>query len=149
MSISAGAFAVLGVAFEGNPDDASSLDVHDQIIRGLPTRTLFAMQACLRNLPIESALGPAIGISERTFQRWKKHPPNQRLSPEVSGRLWKFAEILGRATEVFGTRDEAERWLQLPAMALDRRRPIDLLSSPAGVEMVEDLLTRLKYDVYT
>ncbi|MFH0343200.1 MAG: antitoxin Xre/MbcA/ParS toxin-binding domain-containing protein [Chromatiales bacterium] len=36
-----------------------------------------------------------------------------------------------------------------PAMALDQRRPIELLSSPAGVEMVEQLLGRLEYGVYT
>ena len=29
-----------------------------------------------------------------------------------------------------------------------RRRPIDLLGTPAGVEMVEDLLGRIEYGVY-
>ena len=29
------------------------------------------------------------------------------------------------------------------------RKPIDLLSTPAGVESVEDHLTRLEYGVYT
>ena len=31
---------------------------------------------------------------------------------------------------------EAEAWLERPAMALERRKPIDLLSTPAGVETV-------------
>lgn len=34
-------------------------------------------------------------------------------------------------------------------MALDQRKPIDLLSTPAGVESVEDHLTRLEYGIYT
>jgi uncharacterized protein (DUF2384 family) len=34
-------------------------------------------------------------------------------------------------------------------MALDDRRPADLLSSPVGVEMVEQLLGRLEHGVYT
>ncbi len=34
-------------------------------------------------------------------------------------------------------------------MALNQRKPIDLLSTPAVVEFVENHLTRLKYGVYT
>jgi uncharacterized protein (DUF2384 family) len=34
-------------------------------------------------------------------------------------------------------------------MALEQRKPIDLLSTPAGVETVEELLTRLEFGVYT
>jgi len=34
-------------------------------------------------------------------------------------------------------------------MGLNQRRPIDLLATPAGVEMVETFLERLDYGVYT
>jgi putative toxin-antitoxin system antitoxin component (TIGR02293 family) len=60
-----------------------------------------------------------------------------------------LAEILARATQVFGSQEEAEQWLERPAMGLDNNRPLDLLDTPAGVEMVEDFLTRLEYGVYT
>ena len=43
----------------------------------------------------------------------------------------------------------AEQWLVQPAAALDRRTPLELLDTAAGVEMVEDLLVRLDYGVYT
>jgi uncharacterized protein (DUF2384 family) len=33
-------------------------------------------------------------------------------------------------------------------MGLGQRRPIDLMASPAGVEMVETLLMQLEYGVY-
>ncbi len=62
--------------------------------------------------------------------------------------MWKLAEILGRAIELFGSRAEAEAWLKRPALALEQRRPIDLLSTPAGVETLEEHLTRLEYGVY-
>jgi putative toxin-antitoxin system antitoxin component (TIGR02293 family) len=54
-----------------------------------------------------------------------------------------------RGTALFGSQPEAEAWLERKAMALDQRRPIDLLSTPAGVEALEDHLTRLEYGVYT
>jgi putative toxin-antitoxin system antitoxin component (TIGR02293 family) len=89
----------------------------------------------------------AVGMSLRTFQR-KKDMPAKLLSQEQSGRTWKFAEILARATEVFGSQQEAEEWLERPAIGLEQRRPIDLLATPAGVELVEDLLVRIDYGVY-
>lgn len=57
-------------------------------------------------------------------------------------------EILGRASEIFGSKAEAETWLKSPAIELDQRRPIDLLSTAAGLEVVEDYLTRIEYGVY-
>ncbi len=126
------------------------LEVHDLLQEGLPghaLKLLFDSVTILR-APHGGSLEKAVGISLRTYQR-RKDAPDKPLSPEQSGRTWKFAEILGRATELFGSQAEAEAWLERPAMALDRRKPIDLLSTPAGVEAVEDHLTRLEYGVYT
>ena len=98
----------------------------------------------------QGGLEKAVGMSSRTYYRWKKNAAVEKpLSREQSGRVWKFAEILGRATDVLGSQAEAEAWLDRPAMALDQRKPIDLLSTPAGVETVEDHLTRIEYGVYT
>ena len=68
---------------------------------------------------------------------------------EQSGKTWKFAGIMTRAIDVFGTKEDAEEWLTKPALGLEQRRPIDLLSSPAGVELVEEFLGRIEYGVYT
>lgn len=64
-------------------------------------------------------------------------------------RIHHFAEIFAKATEVFGSESEAENWPSAPAMALDQRRPVDLLDSPAGVSIVEQLLGRFEFGVYT
>src|SRR6185312_3850912 len=93
-------------------------------------------------------LEKAVGISLRTYQR-RKDEQDKRLSPEQSGRAWKLAEILARAIAIFGSREEAEEWLERPAIALEQRKPIDLLSTTAGVEVLENHLTRLEYGVYT
>ena len=87
-------------------------------------------------------------MSLRTFQRRKKEA-SAKLSQEQSGRAWKFAEILGTATEIFGSQEEAEQFLENPAIGLDQNRPIDLLATPAGVELVEAHLERIRFGVYT
>jgi len=125
------------------------LEAHDLLHAGLPAGVLRHLVDRVVFLSGRSGnLEKAIGISLRTVQR-HRDDAERLLSAEQSGRAWKFAEILGRATELMGSRAEAELWLERPAMALDGRRPIDLLSTPAGVEMLESHLTRLEYGVYT
>jgi len=40
------------------------------------------------------------------------------------------------------------RYAQILALALDQGRPIDLLSSPVGADLVERLLSRVEHGVY-
>lgn len=126
---------------------ASALDVHDVLAKGLPAEALSHLVGKLTAIQPDGSFERAIGMSVRTFQRRKK-TASKPLSQEQSGRTWKFAEILAKATEVFGSQEEAEHWLERPAIGLDGRRPIDLLATPAGVALVESFLTKLEYGVY-
>lgn len=125
----------------------STLDVHELLLEGLPGTALDHLVKGLVVLSKADSLEKAFGMSLRTYQR-RLDKPALPLSQEQSGRAWQFAEILSRATDILGSQEEAERWLDRPAMALDGRRPIDLLATPAGIELVDDHLTRLEYGVY-
>jgi len=139
--------SVLGGAevFRHPPD--SSLEAHEMLERGMPAEAVTYLVNSFSSLEISGPLERALGMSLRTLQRKAAGSPKP-LSAEQSGRTWKFAEILAKATDVLGSQDVAERWLEAPAIGLDQRRPIDLLSTPAGVELVEDYLVRLDYGVY-
>ena len=123
------------------------LDAHEMILKGLPRKALSHLIDNFVVLRRTGSFEKVAGMSLRTFQR-RKDAPMRPLSPEQSGRTWKFAEVLAKATAVLGSQEEAEQWLERPAIGLDQRRPIDLLATPAGVEMVEDFLERLEYGVY-
>lgn len=125
----------------------SELDVHELLHRGLPRA---AVSSLVEKLNIVEAVeaSEALGMSVRTLQRHKAAPV-ERLDVQQSGRAWKFAEILAKATRVLGSQDEAEHWLKRPAIGLNQERPLDLLTTPAGVKLVEDYLGRLEYSVYT
>jgi putative toxin-antitoxin system antitoxin component (TIGR02293 family) len=125
----------------------SPLEVHEMILNGLPSRALSHLVQNLVFLRWDDSFAKAIGMSHRTYQRHMS-ASSKPLSPEQSGRMWTLAEILAKATAVFGSKEEAEQWLERPAMGLDQRKPIDLLATPAGVELVEDFLVRLEYGVY-
>jgi putative toxin-antitoxin system antitoxin component (TIGR02293 family) len=126
----------------------STLDAHEMLIEGLPGSALKHLLDSLQVLKKTGSLERAVGMSLRTFQR-RKIAPGKPLSQEQSGRTWKFAEILAKATFLLGSQDDAEQWLESPAIGLDQRRPIDLLATPAGVELVEAFLERMEYGVYT
>ncbi|PDS99297.1 antitoxin [Rhizobium sp. S9] len=125
----------------------NALDAHELLLHGLPASALDHLVGTLVVIGKNESLEKAVGMSLRTWQR-RKDTPSKPLSQEQSGRTWKFVEILAKATDIFGSQAEAEQWLERPAVGLDQRRPIDLLATPAGVELVEDHLDRLEYGVY-
>jgi putative toxin-antitoxin system antitoxin component (TIGR02293 family) len=139
-------------------DVKTSMDVHYLLNNGLPVQAFQSFVLVKKHLSarergknfddFNKAIYKAIGMSARTLERWNKEDPEKTLGREQSGRLWKFAEVLAKATEVFGSRDEAEAWLARPAVALEQHTPMEMLATPAGVGLVDDLLTRLDYGVY-
>ncbi len=126
---------------------STSFEVHDTVQTGLPFRALHGLIASFHVLDIKLVLARGIGMDQRTYLRGRA-VPERRLSSKHSRRMWKFAEILALATDVLGTQDAAEHWLCEPALTLDQRRPIDLLTTPMGIEVVETFLRRIDHGVY-
>jgi putative toxin-antitoxin system antitoxin component (TIGR02293 family) len=123
------------------------LQFHAVLTKGLPSDSLSALESRVTVLT-PADVRRAIGLSTRTIQRFRGSPA-KTLSPEQSGRTWKFASVLAKATDVLGDQAAAERWLDTPALALDGSKPIELLTTPVGTEMVERLLGRIEHSVYT
>jgi len=123
------------------------MEAHEMLLRGLPAKALTSFVEKFATLNWDAALEKAVGMSLRTYQRHVA-ADDKPLSPEQTARTWKLAEIVAKATEIFGSRDKAELWLTQPAIGLNQRRPIDLLATPAGVELVETYLERIDYGVY-
>ena len=63
-------------------------------------------------------------------------------------RALRIRSVMSQAVAVLGSKRAAERWLTNPTLGLDGRKPIDLLQSTEGTELVKILLTRMDYDVY-
>lgn len=126
----------------------NTIDAHEVLLKGLPTDALLHLVSAVTFLEQGDALKKAVGLSLRTLQRHKAGSARQLLSVEQSNRAWRFAEIFAHATEVMGSEESAEAWMNKPAIGLSNRKPVDLLATSAGVEAVEEYLTRLEYGVY-
>jgi hypothetical protein len=59
-----------------------------------------------------------------------------------------IVDVTARAIEVFGTREEALRWLRTPVRSLGDRTPISLLNSPDGIARVQDTLGQVEHGVW-
>ena len=124
------------------------IEAHEMLLRGLPAKALTSLVETFITLNWDAALEKAVGMSLRTYQRHVASV-DKPLSLEQTARTWKLAEIVAKATDIFGSRDKAELWLTQPAIGLNQRRPIDLLATPAGIELVETFLQRVDHGVYT
>lgn len=125
---------------------SSRAEVHATIVHGIPYSALFFLTDHILVLS-EADVATVIGISTRTLRR-QKDEPRKKMPTDLASRTWLFAETLSKAVEVFGGKAEAERWLSEPAMGLDGARPIDLLRTVQGAELVNEFLARLEYGVY-
>jgi putative toxin-antitoxin system antitoxin component (TIGR02293 family) len=56
--------------------------------------------------------------------------------------------ILSTAVEVMGGHAAAMQWMVNPVMGLDHQRPIDLMQTSEGAQLVSTFLNRLRFGVY-
>ena len=53
-------------------------------------------------------------------------------------------KVLDRATEVFGSRDEAFHWILAPNETLSHQTPFSMLMTPEGIKTVMAVLSRIE-----
>lgn len=123
--------------------DLPAIAQHELVQMGVPTKVLDKVVASFVRLDEAEVLG-AVGVSSRTVQRRKSGV----LSPEHSGAMLDLIAVTQKAMDVLGSREAAENWLHQPALAFDGRRPIELLSTRQGADLVKDHLIRMDYGVY-
>ena len=124
----------------------SRAEIHGALVKGLPYAVLVNIVDQLSALSADQ-IADAVGISARTLRR-QKDQPDKPMPADLASKTWLFAETLAQASAVFGGRDAAERWMARPAMGLDGARPIELLRTLQGAELVTELLGRLEHGVY-
>src|SRR5438105_4221368 len=79
------------------------LEAHEILSQGLPAKALIFLVRSLVLLPWDSAFERALGTSQRTYQR-HVGAASKLLGLEQTSRTWKFAEILAKATAIFGAK---------------------------------------------
>lgn len=88
-------------------------------------------------------------ITDRTLKSWRAHASqNQLLTPLQSSQLWLLAATFKQALHVMGNARLALTWLRNRQIGLNGQRPLDLLKTPLGIEVVVNFLDQIDGGVY-
>lgn len=69
----------------------------------------------------------------------------QRLTLEESDRAARVARLLALTERTFANREKASKWLHRELGIFGGRRPIDLIRTHAGAQLVEEALARIAW----
>lgn len=125
----------------------SAFELHAMMEKGFPSELVIAFVQSYSQLRDHHVFSKVLGLSDRTVQRRIKKP--EPLTAEQTNSTWRLASVLSKAEEVLGDRQQALNWMTAPAMGLEGKTPLDLLTTQMGFELVEDFLTRMEYGVYS
>ena len=74
--------------------------------------------------------------------------PDKHLRGAASNRLYRFAQILEHAIDLYnGDEETALKWLKTPNVAFDNATPLELLSSEGGSGRGDGLITQLELGI--
>ena len=123
-----------------NPGDLTHL-----IRKGLPAGSIIALAGKLH--VGNSVLSRKLGIPQRTLTR--RLSQSLLLTPAESDRTVRMARVYANAIEMIGDEEKAIEWLSAPNRALGGEKPLDQLDTDTGARVVEDILGRIAYGVYS
>ena len=87
-----------------------------------------------------------LNLSEKTLGRKK---PDDLLDKLPSSLSIEIAQTVARGIEVFEDRNKFNRWLKKENKALRGQKPFDLLNTPTGIKLVNQVLGRIEDGVYS
>jgi len=87
-----------------------------------------------------------LGLSVKTLERKKN---TDKLDRHISSHVIEIAKVAKHAFDVFEDEEKVKSWLNTPNRALNNIRPLDLFYISTGLGMVDDILGRIEYGVYS
>ena len=88
-----------------------------------------------------------LNVSAPTLYRWTKS--NRNLERNYSIKLFEIADLFLYGIEVFESKENFFKWLNLPNTALGGLEPQELVEIPDGVSKVRDIIGRIEHGVYS
>jgi putative toxin-antitoxin system antitoxin component (TIGR02293 family) len=122
----------------------TEMDLYELSRIGLPKKALLSLISNL-NLSIRS-MARMLNITERTIQR---KGDQEILDLSTSEQILQIAEVFSRGAEVFGSPENFQDWMGSENISLGGRRPVELLPSRYGAQMVLDVLGRMEHGIFS
>lgn len=91
-------------------------------------------------------LAKIISLSERQINRYKE---DDVLRTDISAQLIQIVELYTKGYELFEDQKKFQRWMNSEIQGLGNVRPISLLDTIFGIQLVVNELGRLEHGVYS
>lgn len=85
-----------------------------------------------------------LSVNLRTIQRYNAE---RVFSRPVSERILRIALVVSKGEEIFENVEQFNTWLKEPNRALADKKPLDLLVSDFGIDLVHDELGRIEQGI--
>lgn len=126
----------------GIPSDP--LSVHSWIVAGISPEIIIRLVKSVRS-DIKTVCH-LVGISKSTIIRKLKN--EIPLTPEQGARVYSVIQVLDAVISLHnGDLTMAMSWLHCPAKGLGGEIPMNILTTPSGVQAVVDLIGRIEHGV--
>lgn len=87
-----------------------------------------------------------LNIAERTIQRKRD---DELLDVSTSEQVIQIAEVYSRGNEVFGSSSNFQAWMNTESIPFGGKRPLELLPSRYGAQMILDEIGRIEAGVFS
>jgi putative toxin-antitoxin system antitoxin component (TIGR02293 family) len=122
----------------------TEMDLYELGKEGIPKKALLNFAKSI-NISLRALTG-MLNVTERTLQRKKD---TDLLNETLSEHILQLAEVYSRGEEVFLDMEQFKIWLDSSNRALGNRKPLALLSSRYGAQMVLNELGRIEHGVFS
>lgn len=85
-------------------------------------------------------------VSVKTLERKR---PQERLDKKTSSHAMVIAKVMQHAYQVFEDEEKVKNWMNRENRALNARKPIEMLETLSGINLVDDILGRIEEGVYS
>ena len=127
------------------PQRATGFAIIEQAQQGVPTQQVDQLAELLGISFKEMAI--ILQVAERTLHRFRSAG---QLDQQTSERLLWLENLTSHGLLVFDGRAEAlADWLRHPLRELKGQAPLQWLNTISGFGLVDDVLTRIEYGVYS
>ena len=84
-------------------------------------------------------------LSERTMQRYQKE--NKSFDSIYSEKIISIAMLYYYGIDVFGNKENFDKWLETKNIALGGLLPKELFDNTFGLQLIRDELTRIQHGI--
>lgn len=125
-------------------EPVSGLDFLNASLNGVSKQSVESLAGVL-GIPMKE-MAVLLNLSYKTLARKKK---TDVLNNLVSSLSIEIANTIAKGLSVFEDVDALNRWLHKENKALNNQKPFDLMNTPTGLKLINQILGRIEEGVYS